>query len=115
MAFVYSLLVLVHLFGAAVIIGTWIATFRKPTVTGWQFWSSVAMLVSGLLLMGLLEMGDGPVNHLKLTIKLIIAIAVFAAALIGRRKIAKGETVSTGIAHGVGGSALINMVIAVLW
>ena len=26
-----------------------------------------------------------------------------------------GEPVSTGIAHGVGGSALINMVIAVLW
>lgn len=115
MAFLYSLLVLVHLFGAAVIIGTWIATFRAPTVTRWQLWSSVAMLLSGLLLVGLLEMGDGPVNHAKIAVKLLIAIAVFVAALIGRRRIAQGQEVSTGIAHGVGGSALINMVVATLW
>ncbi|WP_144792732.1 hypothetical protein [Kocuria palustris] len=115
MAFVYSLLVLVHLFGAAVIIGTWIATFRSPTVTAWQFWSSVVMLLSGLLLVGIAEMGDGPVNHAKIAVKLLLSIGVFVAALIGHRKAAKGEPVSTGLAHGVGGTALINMAVAVLW
>ncbi|NKE08910.1 MULTISPECIES: hypothetical protein [Kocuria] len=116
MDFVHSLLVLVHLFGAAVIIGTWIATFRKPTVTGWQFGASIAMLVSGLLLVTLNEFNpDIVVNHAKIGVKLLLALGVFIAALIGWRKQRKGEAVSTGLAHGTGGTALIAMIVAVMW
>ncbi|MDO5619386.1 hypothetical protein [Kocuria sp.] len=116
MDFVHSLLVLIHLFGAAVIIGTWIATFKKPTVTGWQFGAAIAMLVSGLLLVTLNEFNpDVTVNHAKVGVKLILALGVFVAALIGWRKQRKGEPVSTGLAHGTGGTALIAMIVAVMW
>ena len=36
-------------------------------------------------------------------------------AFIGRRKYKKGEPVSKGLAHGVGGLALLNVAIATLW
>lgn len=116
MDFLHSLLVLIHLFGAAVIIGTWIATFKKPTVTTWQFGAAIAMLVSGLLLVTLNEFNpDIAVNHAKIGVKLLLAIGVFVAALLGWLKQRKGQPVSTGLAHGTGGTALIAMVVAVLW
>lgn len=116
MDFVHSLLVLVHIFGAAVIVGTWVATFRKPTVTGWQFGSSIAMLVSGLLLVTMNEFNpDVVVNHAKIGVKLLLALGVFVAALIGWRKQRNGQPVSTGLAHGTGGTALIAMIVAVMW
>lgn len=43
-------------------------------------------LVTGLLLMGLAEMGDGDVNHMKLGIKLVVAILVTIFAFIGNKK-----------------------------
>ena len=81
----------------------------------WQHYGAWIQLVTGLLLVGLLEMGDGTVNHMKIGIKLLIVIGIVVAAVIGRRKIARGEEVSKGLAHAVGGLALINMAIAVLW
>lgn len=115
MDFLYSLLVLLHILGTAAIVGGWFANFRTPTVSQWQHIGAWVQLVTGLLLVGLLEMGDGEVNHLKIGIKLLILIAVIVAAVIGRRKVAKDEPVSKGIAHAVGGLSLINAVIAVLW
>lgn len=115
MGFLTSLLVLIHLVGAAVIVGTWIATFRRPTVTSWQFWASLVMLLSGVLLVGFAEMGGGSLNYVKITVKIVLSLAVFAAALIGWRKANRGEEVSTGLAHAVGGTALINMAVATLW
>ena len=71
----------------------------------------------GILLVGLLEMNDdaGPVNHVKIGVKLVILIGALVAAFIGRRKVVKGETVPTGIAHAVGGLAFINVALAVFW
>jgi len=67
-----------------------------------------------------IEMGksshpDWEVNNIKVGVKLIIALVVFVAALIGYRKQKKGEPVSTGLAHAVGGMALINIAVATLW
>lgn len=115
MSFLLTLILLAHIVGAAALVGGWLATFRTPTVGAWQHYGAWIQLVTGLLLVGLLEMGDGTVNHMKIGIKLLIVIGVVVAAVIGRRKIARGEEVSKGLAHAVGGLALINMAIAVLW
>lgn len=115
MSFLLTLILLAHIVGAAALVGGWLATFRTPTVGVWQHYGAWIQLVTGLLLVGLLEMGDGTVNHMKIGIKLLIVIGVVVAAVIGRRKMARGEEVSTGIAHAVGGLSLINMAIAVLW
>lgn len=117
MDFLHSALVFFHILGAAALLGSWLATFRKPTVTSWQHIGAWVQLVTGALLVGLLEMSDdaGPVNHMKIGIKLVILIGVLVAAIIGRRKVSKGEEVSTGLAHAVGGLTLINIAIAVFW
>lgn len=113
MDILHSLLLFLHLVGTAALVGGWLATFKKPTVLQWQHIGAWVQLVTGLLLVGLLEMQDGDLNHMKIGIKLIILIAVLVAAIIGRRKVKKNEPVSKGLAHAVGGLALINIALAV--
>lgn len=116
MTFVHSLALFVHFLGAAALIGGWLATFRKPTVLYWQHIGAWLQLVSGIVLVGLLEMGgDVEVNHIKITVKLVVLLAALVAAFIGRRKVKRNETVSVGLAHAVGGLALLNVAIAVFW
>ncbi|MBD2765558.1 hypothetical protein IEE91_10225 [Kocuria sp. cx-455] len=116
MDFLFSLMLFLHFLGLAVIIGTWIYTMKRPTVTAGQFWSAIVMLVSGLVLVALREMQAGfEVNHLKIAVKLIILLIVAVAAFIGMRKTTRGEPVSTGLAHSVGGMAVFNAAVAVFW
>ena len=115
MDFLKLVLVLLHLIGAAAIVGGWLSNFKTPTVTNWQFYGAIGQLVTGLLLVGLAEMGDGQVNRFKIGVKVLLAIGVFVAALIGWRKARAGQPVSTGLAHGTGGTGLIAMAVAVLW
>lgn len=115
MDFLYIFLVFLHILGAAALVGGWFATFSKPTVGLFQMIGAWVQLVTGLLLVGLAEMGDGGVNHIKIGIKLLLLIAIVVAAWIGRRRVKRGEPVPTGISHAVGGLALINVAIAVFW
>jgi hypothetical protein len=110
-----AIFVAIHIVSAAAIVGGWLAHFKNPTVTKSQWWGSLGMIISGLLLFGFAEMGDDPVNRIKLTVKLVIGVAVLVAALLGRRKENKGEPVPTGLAHAVGGLGLVNILVAVLW
>ena len=117
MNLLHSIALFTHFVGAAALLGGWLATFSKPTVLRWQFIGACLQLVSGVLLVGLLEMSDdaGPVNHIKITVKLLVLVAVLVAAAIGRRKVKRVEDVSVGLAHSVGGLTLLNVAIAVFW
>ena len=110
MSFVYALLVFLHFVGAAALVGGWLVSFKSPTVHAWQLYGAWLQLLTGLGLVGLLEMNDA-----KIGVKLVIVIAVLVAAILARRKIAQGQDVSTGLAHAVGGLSLINIAIAVFW
>lgn len=109
------ILIFLHILGAAALLGGWLATFKTPTVGLFQFIGAWVQLVTGLLLVGIAEMGDGPVNHAKIVVKTVLLIVILVAAWIGRRKVKRGEPVPTGIAHAVGGLTLINIGIAVFW
>ncbi|ALE91861.1 hypothetical protein AOC05_05155 [Arthrobacter alpinus] len=116
MDFLRLLLVFLHILGAAAIVGGWLAAFKTPTVTQWQWIGALTQLITGILLVGLASMGDGDgPNNTKVAVKLIIALVVGVAAFIGRRKAKNNETVPKGLAHAVGGMALINIAIAVFW
>ncbi|WP_134772002.1 hypothetical protein [Ornithinimicrobium flavum] len=115
MTFVYSFLVFLHIVGAAALVGGWLMTFRTPTVGFWQHVGAWVQLVTGLLLVGLLEMDDAEVNQVKIGIKLVVLIGVLVAAFLGRRAVKRGASVPVGMAHAVGGLALINIAIAVFW
>ena len=102
----------VHFISVAAVLGGWFANFKRPTVTTSQWWGAIGMLVSGLALASIVSIVGDP-NHMKLGIKAAIGIVVFVMALIGRRKINSGESVGKGVAHAVGGMALINILVAV--
>ncbi|HJX78189.1 hypothetical protein [Glutamicibacter sp.] len=115
MTFLTLFLVFLHILGAAAIFGGWLANFKTPTVNVWQWYGAIAQLVTGLALVGMAEANGGDVNHIKIGVKVVIAIIIAVAAFLGRKKIKAGEEVSTGLAHATGGMALINIAIAVLW
>ena len=112
-----NILVFLHVLGAAAIVGGWFATFKKPTVLPIQLWGAIAQLATGLALVGMAEANGSPGTqfHIKMGVKIIIAIAVLVPAIIGYRKASKGEKVPTGLAHAVGGMALINIAVATIW
>lgn len=117
MDFLHSAALFLHILGAAALVGGWLTTFRRPTVSAWQHAGAWVQLVTGVLLVGLLEMDDsaGPVNHVKIAVKLVILIGILVAAILGRRRVRRDQPVSTGIAHAVGGLTLVNIALAVFW
>lgn len=116
MSILFSILVFLHIVGAAMIVGYWIATIKTPTVHPRQRDGAFLQLLTGIAMMGLLPlMPDADPNYFKLGIKFAIGVAVAVLAVIGSRKVKNGEPVSTGVAHGVGGLALVNIAIATLW
>lgn len=112
----HSAALFLHILGAAALVGGWFATYRRPTVLQVQLWGAWVQLVTGVLLVGLIEMGeDGHVNNVKITVKLVVLVGALVAAILGRRKVKVGQEVSVGLAHAVGGLALLNIAIAVFW
>ncbi|MET3370398.1 MULTISPECIES: hypothetical protein [Micrococcaceae] len=116
MSILFNILVFLHIVGAAMIVGYWIATLKEPTVHPRQRDGAFLQLLTGIAMMGVIPLlPDADPNYFKLGVKFAIGVAVAVLAVIGTRKVKKGEPVSTGLAHGVGGLALINIAIATLW
>jgi len=54
---------------------------------------------------------DGPINNAKIGVKLVFALVVTVLAWVNRRR----NDTSATVVHAIGGLALVNVVIAVLW
>lgn len=115
MDLIHSTLVFAHILGAAALLGGWLATLKSPTVGRFQFVGALVQLVTGVLLVGMTEMSNGDVNHIKIAVKLFLLLVILISAWIGRRKVKSGHVVPIGIAHAVGGLTLINVGLAVFW
>ncbi|WHF23670.1 hypothetical protein QJS66_05100 [Kocuria rhizophila] len=115
MTFLPNLLLFLHIVGVAVIVGTWIYTMKRPTVTAGQLlWAAVLMLITGLGLVGITRWAAARSTTPTGPAKIVILLVVLVAAFIGMRKTpAQRQPVSTGLAHAVGGMALINAAVAV--
>ena len=140
MRVVIGVLVVLHLLGAAAIIGPWLAAPRSGRIRMAMVWGARAQLVTGILLVGLHEMSSDPADELiraKIGVKLVIAVACVACAEIanGRQRRALA-TVDPGDAEVGGGQAggtttavlpaaglvqatallaILNVCVAVLW
>ena len=115
MDFLQNFLVFLHILGAAIIVGLWLANIKKPTVMPGQFHGALLQLVTGILLVGLAEMDDYDINYPKIGVKLVVALVIAVMAFIGQRKYKKGEPVSSALAHGVGILAVLNIAVATMW
>ena len=81
-----EILLTLHLVGMAIIVGGYFTVIRSPEVLPGMLHASYLQLITGLLLVLLAELGDGSVNHMKIGIKLVVAIIVTVFAFIGNRK-----------------------------
>jgi hypothetical protein len=115
MDIIFNIMVFLHIVGAAMVVGIWIGNMKKPTVHPRQFDGAALQVLTGIVMMGLIPALDMDANYIKLGIKLAIGLAVGVLAFIGSRKYKKGEPISKGLAHSVGGLALLNVAIATLW
>lgn len=120
----HSVILVGHFIGLAAIVGPflmqarWKGNFSFPVVLG----GAITQLVTGLLLVGLAEMGgddEEPLNYAKIGVKLTIAVIIFVAALLGYLKQRKteggGGRELLPFFHAAGGLALVNIALAVFW
>ncbi|GAA4396397.1 hypothetical protein GCM10023168_00230 [Fodinibacter luteus] len=114
MEFLEHLLVLAHLLGMAAIVGSAVFVARG-VATPALVWGARAQLLTGLVLVGLAEAGDEDLNHVKVGVKLLVAIAVAACAEIAAAKERKGQGARAQLVTAAGALALLNTAIAVLW
>ncbi|UYN83247.1 MAG: hypothetical protein KIT89_11170 [Microcella sp.] len=119
MEYVYSTLVVGHFIGLAAIVGPFLLQMRKNSdfAIAAVFGGAITQLVTGLLLVGVAEMGGAELNHVKIAVKLVLALLVFVAALLGwlrARKSGNDRSIKKFF-HAAGGLALINVVLAVFW
>ncbi|NMN93442.1 hypothetical protein [Antrihabitans stalactiti] len=120
MNLVYDLFVIAHLLGMAAIVGGYGAVYfgsGEARVSEVMVWGARAQIITGIILVGMAEsidsLGKDP-DHAKLGVKLVVALAVAAAAEIGRGKAKRGEFVPA-LTHVAGLLAILNVVVAAAW
>ena len=133
MRVVIGAVVVLHLLGAAAIIGPWLAAPRSGRIRMAMVWGARAQVVTGIVLVGLHEMSSDPadaLNRTKIGVKLLVALACAACAEIanGRQRRARaaapadggGGTATatlpaTGLVQATALLAILNVCVAVLW
>lgn len=115
MDFLYNLLVVAHFLGLAALIGGWIATKVGSTALSPVVWGARVQLLTGLLIVTVAETSfDFELNHMKIGVKLIVALGAVAAAEIAAARARKNDPKQT-LVDAAGGLAILNVLVAVLW
>ncbi|MGW0042963.1 hypothetical protein [Rhodococcus sp. NPDC003348] len=122
-----DIFLILHFIGLAAIIGSYMTVLKAPRVIPGMLHGAILQVVSGLALVGLNEANDADLNHMKVGIKLVIAIVILVAAVLGLRKekevaaspagegaVATATSTAT-LAHVIGILAVVNVIIAVVW
>ncbi len=107
------LVLLLHLVGFAALLGGCLVQLstQVPEVNAAMLQGALIELMSGIALLVLLEVGDGPVPQVKLGIKLVITVIITLLVVVNRKY--------ESIPRGLWGLLLIltfaNAAISVLW
>jgi hypothetical protein len=106
-------LLLLHLVGFAALFGGMFVQLRAAprAVNSAMVHGALTMLVTGLILVGVLEGLDAGPNSTKIAVKFVITLLVTVLVVANRRK----TSVPTGLFFGLMTLVLVNAGIAVLW
>jgi hypothetical protein len=106
-------LLFVHVLGFAALIGGLLAQARMPEkrVNAAMRDGIGTAFVFGLLLVGVLEAGDDPVNHAKIAVKFAIGLVILVLVMMNARK----EAIPQGLWAGILLLAVANVGVAVFW
>ncbi len=110
MTVVFVLLLVLHMVGLAGALVGLLRQVRSGTkvIDAVVRHSVTTQLVSGLLLVGVVEGGDEPVNHGKIAVKLVVALVLTVLAYANRRN----ASVPDGLFWGFVGLEVVNVVVA---
>jgi hypothetical protein len=110
---VEKILLVVHLLGFAALFGGAFVQFRDDVkvVNSAMLYGVMTQVVSGLLLVGVLEGQDESVNHAKMGVKLAVVLVVAVLCWANRKK----DRVPSGLFNGILLLTAANVVVAVFW
>jgi hypothetical protein len=113
MGFVEDLLVFIHLLGMAALFGGAFVQIRasERVVNNAMLHGVLTQVVSGLLLVGVLEAGTAPVDHVKIGVKFALAVVIGVLALVNRGK----SAIPSGLYFGMLGLTVLTVGVAVFW
>lgn len=126
MDLVYDVMVYAHVLGLAALIGGYFAVIAAARAGGRRsgslvpsavmVWGARVQIITGLTLVGLAEaVLDDELNHVKIAVKLLLALVAVAFAESGAAKARRSAAGPSWIVHAVGGAAILNAAVAVLW
>lgn len=104
-------LVFIHLIGMAAIVGGYFAGLSSTPkrLSAGMIHGSLLQLLTGVLLIGIAEMGADPVNHTKFGIKIAVAAVILLLAWPRRKDV----SIVANTYHAIGLLALLNVAVSV--
>lgn len=107
------ILLFVHILGFAALIGGLLAQAKEPVkrVNAAMRDGAGTAFVAGLALVGVLEAGDGDVNHAKVGVKVVIGLVILVLVMVNLRK----ERIPQGLWLGLLALSVLNVAVAVFW
>jgi len=112
-----NILLILHFVGLASLLGGFLVQIKpiiagKGTIVAAMFHGALTQLVTGLLLVGVIQMGTlGYIDNTKIGVKLIVLIVITVLVIVNRKK----PRVSSLVLWAIGALTLANVIIAVLW
>lgn len=106
-------LLFVHIIGFAALLGGLLVQVRDPEqkVNALMRDGAGLAFVAGLLLVGVLEAGDDPVNHAKIAVKFLVSLVILVLVMANLRK----ERIPQGLYYGLLALTVANIAVAVFW
>lgn len=113
MEFVRDALLFLHLLGMASLVGGALVQLsaRERAINPAMLHGASTQLVTGVLMVGVVQALENDVDIVKFTVKAAVALVVMVLVVVGRRT----ATVSERVFFGVVGLAVVNVAVAVFW
>lgn len=108
-----DVLVFLHFIGLAALFGGLFVQLKSDPriVNNGVIHGALTQVVTGLLLVGVLEASDAEVNNTKIGVKLLVALVITVLAFANRKK----TSIPNGLFFGLMGLTAINIAVAVFW
>lgn len=113
MEILHVALLVLHVVGLVAVVYGVLTHLRKSEkrISSAVVHGATTQLVTGLALVGVLEAGDDDVNHVKIAVKLLVAVALVGLAHSQRRR----PTVAAGLLWGLLALEVLNVAVALAW